>query len=172
MRDVRSKSYRRASVRKSKRQSRCSNSIPSSNFSMHSIDRSMYRIPPSPVGGRPVARRRPREISLSQMQTTAPCSGRAAGVALHVLISGVEFCGVYTVQYTALQEEAHPTPAQAHQQHHHHRRPTSSVMKSPADPPVPLPGPVHPIGDECSRPQWQQVASAATHRVCERAAPG
>lgn len=162
MRDVRSKSYRRASVRKSKRQSWCSNSMPSSNFSMHSIDRSMYRIPPSKVGAMPVARRRPREmISLLCRR----CKRRRPAAAKEWCSSGFARADkwmmlIIVALYSTTRGGGGGTPTQ-----HHHHRPTSSVMKSPADPPVPLPGPVHPIGDACSRPHGSRWL-AQPHTAC------
>ena len=104
------------------------------SFSMHTIDRSMYRRPPSPVGGRPVARRRPREISLSQMQTTAPCSEQRSSSGFAHLDKWVSV--IVVALYSAAGGGGGGTPTQ-HHHHHHHHRPTSSVMKSPADPPVP-----------------------------------
>jgi hypothetical protein len=105
-----------------------------------SIDRcTVYQ--PGPTWGRPVARRRQREISLSQMQTTAPCSGRreegTSGFALQVLISGIDTCTPNTEAWTGQHCMRHTHHRQHHQQRHEEALQTR----------LSLPGPVHPIGD-------------------------
>ena len=105
-----------------------------------SIDRcTVYRS--GPTWGRPVARRRQREISLSQMQTTAPCSGRreegTSGFALQVLISGIDTCTPSTEAWTGQHCMRHTHHRQHHQQRHEEALQTR----------LSLPGPVHPIGD-------------------------
>ena len=129
---------RRATVRK--RKGRAGTATPSAFRCTPSIDRcTVYRS--GPTWGRPVARRRQREISLSQMQTTAPCSGRreegTSGFALQVLISGIDTCTPNTEAWTGQHCMRHTHHRQHHQQRHEEALQTR----------LSLPGPVHSIGD-------------------------